>query len=84
MQMLECKPTDIMDCASINNLGHVLYVTLSMYIKLEIINNKDENVHRYGNRVKKLNFLWGKNQRYVFKITIQRRHLTCTKTTLAY
>ena len=66
--MLKCKPTDIMDCASINNLEGVYCMwPLAMYIKLDnylkIINNKGENV------LKKVKlFVKKKDQRFVFKL----------------
>ena len=46
--------------------------------------NKDENVHRYEERGEKVKLVVKIDQRCIFKIIVYRRHLTCTKTTLAY
>ena len=46
--------------------------------------NKNENVHRYEEGEEKVQLVEKKDQRCIFKIIVYRRHLTCTKTTLAY
>ena len=47
--------------------------------------NKNETVHRYVEvKGEKYKLVVKKDQRCIFKIIVYRRHLTCTKTTLAY
>ena len=53
--------------------------------------NKDVNIHRYEEEAKKVKFLVKKDQICIFRLAykddichVQRPHLTCKKTTLAY